>query len=200
MAGPEENRPLPYRKGSRVRLKEGYDLVYPNTFAGAEGIIGAYTIDPERYERILVKWDRGHWRYNEEPDMFTYAAHFEVIAPPPIEDKKPPETPEPAVYVSSQPEATSEGLGRLMAAIDSPKEDELSIVDRYAAILTKAVATMTEGTAFMLVTISPNDSGQLAPYYFAGMLDEESAHIARLVYTQIAGDVIKSLAAQYRSK
>ena len=199
----DANQPLPYLKGARVRLKEGFDKVYPNTFAGAEGIIGAYTIDPERYERILVKWDKTHWRYNDEPDMFTYAAHFEVIAPPPVEEEvkaEEPELPEPAMDASAHPELSPEGLKRLLAAMD--EQEPASLVDAFAEMLKKATETMAAGTAFMVVTISPEPggSGRLAPFFFSGMLDDESAHAAQLAFAQIAGDVIKSLSVQYRSK
>jgi hypothetical protein len=199
----DANDPLPYRKGSRVRLKEGFDRVYPMSFPGAEGIIEAFTIDPEKFERILVKWDKGHWRWNGERDMFTYASHFEVIAPPELEPEVIPELPEPAVNASGHPELSPEGLKRLMAAVEAePDSDEPSLVDQFATVLSKATETMAEGTAFMLVTISPepNGTGKLAPYFFSGMLDDESAHAAQLAFAQIAGDVIKSLSIQYRSK
>jgi hypothetical protein len=196
----DANEPLPYRKGSRVRLKEGFDLVYPMSFPGAEAIIGAYTIDPEKYERIFVEWDKSHWRYNYERDMLTYASHFEVIAPPEVEPEIVPELPEPAVNASAHPEASPEFLKRLMAAAEEEIGDE-SLVDQFASVLSKATETMADGTAFMLVTVSPEPggSGKLAPYFFSAMLDNESAHAAQLAFAQIAGDVLKSLSMLYRS-
>lgn len=195
----DANAPLPHRKGYRVRLKEGYDQVYPLSFSGAEGVIESYTIDPEKYERILVRWDKNHWRYNGERDMMTYASHFEVIAPPDIDPEVEPVDQEDA---SGHPELSPEGLRRLMAAVEAEGEVEPPLVDQFASVLSKATETMADGTAFMLVTVSPEPggSGKLAPYFFSGMLDDESAYAAQLAFAQIAGDVIKSLAIQFRSK
>jgi hypothetical protein len=193
----EANEPLAPRKGSRVRLREGFDKVYPLSFSGAEGVIEEYTVDPEGFERIRVRWDRNHWRHNGERDMFTYLGHFEVIAPPELpKAPEPEELPEPAVQRSAHPQAEHELLKRLLAA--SPEENPLA--DQFADMLAKSVEVMQTGTAFMLVTISPepDGSGKLAPYFFSGMLDDESATACQLAYTQIAGDVIKGLSHQFR--
>jgi hypothetical protein len=192
----DANQPLDYRRGSRVRLREGFDKVYPLSFPGAEAIIEDYTVDPEGFERIMVRWDKNHWRHNNERDMFTYAAHFEVIAPPEIEAVPEPELPEPAAQRSAHPEAQNELLRRLLTS----SVEENPLAEQFADVVAKATEVMQSGTAFMLVTVSPEPegSGKLMPYYFSGMLDEESVVSCQLAYTQIAGDIIKGLSQQFR--
>lgn len=190
------NEPLPYTKGSRVRLRPGYDKVYPLSFAGAEATIGEYTIDPEKFERILVIWDKKHMRYNNERNMWTYAAHFEVIAPPEItEEEIPEDIEEPTPVLGGQEGVESEILRRLLATAGAAPPTDEEEIDNYAGMLRKAIEVMTSGAAFMVVTVAPapDDSGRLAPYFFGAQIDETAGQAAQTAFVTIAGDVMKQI-------
>jgi hypothetical protein len=190
------NNPLPYKAGSRVRLRPGFDQVYPMSFAGAEALIEKFTIDPERFERILVKWDRNHYRYNNEKDMWTYASHFEVIAPPDIVEEPIPDD-EPIV-VGGQEVADPELLRRLLQGAGVAPPEQVEEIDNYANLLQKTIEILTTGAAFMVVTVAPtpDDDGTLAPYFFGAQIDPEAGRAAEIAFVTIASEVMKKLANQ----
>src|ERR1700752_4911166 len=127
---------IPMQAGCLAQLKEGFERVYPLSFPGAQVRIGDFTIDPEGFERVYVEWDKKHWRYNNEKDMWTYANHFEVIAPPTEVGTSPKKTaPERA------PDEVSPVLEALkaQAAADSNIEAEPDIdIDEYRSIIEKS--------------------------------------------------------------
>lgn len=188
------NNPLPYTVGSRVRLRPGFDLVYPQSFAGVEAVISRFSIDPENFERILVRWDKGHYRYNNEKDMWTYASHFEVIAPPEVVEEEVPEDP---VVLGGHEGADPELLRKLLQSAGVAPPDQVEEVDHYADLLRKTIEIMSTGAAFMVVTVAPApDNEGLAPYFFGAQVDPEAGRAAEIAFVTIASEVMKKIANQ----
>lgn len=62
--------------GQRVELAPGMEEVYPKAAAGMRGTIRGFTEDEYNFDRCYVEWDREHWRYNGEADLWAYPSHF----------------------------------------------------------------------------------------------------------------------------
>jgi hypothetical protein len=78
------DQPHTTRKDQRVRLKSnGEDNLYMFAAAGSEGWVRDQTHDPTGFPMVLIEWDKNDWRYNGEPNRWTFEAHFE-----PVEDDK----------------------------------------------------------------------------------------------------------------
>src|SRR3954462_1476071 len=67
---------------SRVALKPGADEIYTHAFVGSEGWVRAIKKDADGFEMVNVEWDKDHWRFNGQPDGWTFSDHFDVIGPP----------------------------------------------------------------------------------------------------------------------
>jgi len=177
--------------GCLVQLKPGFERVYPLSFPGAQARVKDFTIDPEGFERVFVEWDKKHWRYNNEKDAWTYANHFEVIAPPPDVGIAPrQEAPERG------PEEPSPVLEALKAqAAQQPHEDveEAGIdVDEYREVIEKAFQAVIEGTGFMLLTLSPGPDKQLVTQLYSGALDGTTNAILQRQVIRLAANILES--------
>src|SRR5881628_1363731 len=80
---------------ARVALKDGADNVYIYALAGTEGWVRGFKTDAEGFELVKIEWDKEHWRYNGQPDGWTFADHFYVVGPPsPPQENREPEAEE----------------------------------------------------------------------------------------------------------
>lgn len=62
----------------RVKLKsQGEDSVYEKAMAGSVGTIRSLDFDNVDFPMVYIEWDKNHWAYNGEGDMWTYENHFE---------------------------------------------------------------------------------------------------------------------------
>ncbi len=64
--------------GSYVELLPGCEEVYTAAVAGSRGWIRARKDDDYEYGKVYVEWDKEHWRFNGEPDGWTFASHFRL--------------------------------------------------------------------------------------------------------------------------
>lgn len=117
---------------SRVALREGADNVYSLALPGTQGWVRDHRVDEDGFEMVAIEWDTDHWRYNGQPDGWTFAEHFEVIgAPePPVQEaafEDSPELPEPG-----------------------PSDDQ---IEDYIDTITNAMDAASEGEGFFMVTI-----------------------------------------------
>jgi hypothetical protein len=172
--------------GCIVELKDGFQRIYPLSFPGAQAKIVDYTIDPEGFERVLIEWDRKHYRYNGERNNWTYASHFRVISPapklvPPKADSAP--TGEPRFESPRQDGEWSDPGRDILAYLNKerakqevpepPVQKQMS-VDRYAEIMSSAFEAVQEGAGFVIFTYSPNKGGHLIPFLFSASVDPEA--------------------------
>lgn len=62
-----------------VELLPDCEQVYARAVAGSRGTIRACETDDYEFEKVYIEWDKAHWRYNEEPDGWTFASHFKPV-------------------------------------------------------------------------------------------------------------------------
>lgn len=67
---------------SRVALKNGVEDVYALAVPGTEGWVRDHKIDDDGFAMVAIEWDKDHWRFNGQPDGWTFADHFKVIGTP----------------------------------------------------------------------------------------------------------------------
>lgn len=69
-----------FRKGQRVRLRYDCSDVYRRAFGGSEGIVRANKYDETgHFPMVYVHWDKDHWSYNGEDDLWTFESHFDLV-------------------------------------------------------------------------------------------------------------------------
>lgn len=73
--------------GAKVELLPGRDEVYRYAVSGSRGIVTKQKIDDYGFPMIYIEWDKDHWRFNGEPDGWTFASHFQVIEDPEPEEE-----------------------------------------------------------------------------------------------------------------
>lgn len=150
--------------GSRVRLLDPYDAVYPRAFVGSEGDVAYSEKDEYGFERIYVVWDKEHPRYNGERDMWTFANHFDVIEQP---DRSVVEE-----IVDNAMNKKTETCPSCGQAHD-PKGDR---INEYLEILGSGHEKAATGQGFFIATV--NDDGQGAKVYiYADSFDDKTAGI-----------------------
>lgn len=173
------------QKGCLAQLKPGFERVYPLSFPGAQVKITDFTIDPEGFERVYIEWDKKHWRYNNEKDAWTYANHFEPIAPP--QDGLQPKQEEPGR--AKEPSPVLEAL-KAQVAEDEPEPD--IDVDEYREVIEKAFNAVIEGTGFLLLTFSPGQDKQLSTHMYSAALDTTTNGILQRQVIRLAANILES--------
>jgi hypothetical protein len=199
-----------FKKNQRVRLKDQPANLYHRAFVGSEGWVRECREDEVGFPMVKIEWDKEHWAYNGERDMWTFEEHFE-----PVESEE------------SMPE-NNDFLDRLAAFIaeeqkrqadgKEPQDDTGSInddVDRdaqYLAVLDAAVEYAREAEAFLLVAVrrehSPVEGERfmLVPDMYAVykaedagiLLETQLAHVAATFHQELAGRVLGEIMRQQR--
>lgn len=172
---------------SRVALKNGADNVYVYALAGTEGWVRDSKIDDDGFELVRVEWDKDHWRYNGQPDGWTFANHFSIVGPP-----APPQD-------ASEEEEAEVGLPEMPAS-----EDEM---ERYMETLTEAMEAASEAEGFIIMTIrrvpNPENPSEVAymPSTFSEttskeaemLLDVQVAEYASNAYQQVIFNLMQAM-------
>jgi hypothetical protein len=65
--------------GQRVELLPGREDVYDSVFPASRGVVSGRRKDKYGYDLIYIIWDKEHWRYNGEDDLWTLASHFRPV-------------------------------------------------------------------------------------------------------------------------
>lgn len=68
-----------FAPNTKVELLPGCDEVYRYAVAGSRGTIRKVKEDEFGFPLVYIEWDKTHWRYNNEPDGWTFASHFKTI-------------------------------------------------------------------------------------------------------------------------
>lgn len=64
-------------KNQRVKLKgDGQDAPYAFATAGSEGWVRRLDFDRVGFPMVFIEWDKDHWAFNGEPDLWTFEDHF----------------------------------------------------------------------------------------------------------------------------
>jgi hypothetical protein len=156
---------MDFEIGARIALKDQFDQLYSRAFLGSEGTILDINEDYDGFLMIYVSWDQEHWRYNGEPDGWTYASHFDVIAPP------------------------SKDL------IDLPKKEDIEDfdqIDGYIDELASATDSASEGEGFILISVRriPNPLKPhetiFVPSVYSSSLSEEATLLLNVNLVEIA--------------
>lgn len=65
--------------GQRVELLPGREDVYERVYPASRGVVSGHRKDKYGYDLIYIIWDKNHWRYNGEDDLWTLASHFRPV-------------------------------------------------------------------------------------------------------------------------
>src|SRR5438552_2393978 len=128
---------------SRVALKNGADSVYVFALAGSEGWVRDHKKDDDEFDLVLVEWDKDHWRYNGQPDGWTFASHFKIIGDPELPVEKDDDKEEAAHEVE-------ELLAQLSEKSDPIEEQD--DVEEFMEKLSDAMEAASESEGFFMVT------------------------------------------------
>lgn len=177
---------------ARVALRPGADTVYLMAVAGTEGWVRDHKVDNDGFEMVKIEWDKAHWRYNGQPDGWTYAEHFKVIGPP--QPEAPPAREEP----------TPEPEDEVIAKLPDSSDDE---VESYIDELSEAMEAASEGEAFMMITVkkaphpeNPNETVYMPSIFQANtskeaamLLDIQLAECASASYQEMVFQLLNAM-------
>lgn len=148
-------------KNSYVELRDGCDDVYELAWSGTRGWIRDLDVDEDGFEKVFVEWDKDHWRYDGEPDGWTYASHFKPVSSVDIPSEETLKGPE---LVDAQ---------NIPHAVDAMKRGQLwdsKEMEDYIDSLTHAFDQASESDGFILVTMKVGqdpEMGQVIMYEMA---------------------------------
>lgn len=163
-----------------VELLPGFEQVYDFALAGTRGWIRDTQEDEYGFEKVYVEWDKNHWRYQGEPDGWTFANHFQEV--------KETELVEPqdvVVPATLDPEMSDDDLA-----------DQREVqIEKYVNDISEAFDKAADSDGFFLITMRRGWEPQLhmeviAFDHFLGVADDDlrdidKADILRFVEEQI---------------
>jgi hypothetical protein len=181
-----------------IRLKPQYAGVYSLAPAGAQGYARRRK-DDEGFPLVFVEWDKDHWSYSGEPDVWTFENHFE-----PVEEttkmsadgkgKLPPGLQEGIEELFADYLAKQQGEGSTQAEeptkVELPESDlfDLDTDESYKEIADKLSEVANDAIAFCLIGVAQSEyeGGEaLVPFVVTAIKDE------------IGGIVLETQVAQY---
>jgi hypothetical protein len=168
--------------GDRVILKgQGQDSLYQAAYAGAEGWVRKHRHDPLGYPEIFVEWDKSHWTYNGESDGWTMEAHFDIVEDEMDHDDKHPISEHLLNKMAQQ-------MGYDLVPKGQKADKNAALAAEYDRIAVHAMEAITEGDAFVLITVSENNDGDgpaKIAEVFNGYKDEVSQYLVEANVSRI---------------
>jgi hypothetical protein len=149
--------------GERVELLPGREEVYNKVYPASPGVVSGLRTDRYGYPQIYIIWDKDHWRYNGEDDLWTFASHFR-----PIEDEERELGPEVHEVPSSLPEEEDR----------IPSSDQIRSMEYYMDALMTAADRASESDAFFFICLKQNDKGQNGLEMLHAIADERYRNIS----------------------
>jgi hypothetical protein len=149
--------------GSRVELLSDKEKVYKLAVGGSQGVVTDTKVD-EGFPMVYVEWDKDHWRYEGEPDCWTFESHFKVL--------------ENGLFkaLDSKEDFLKEIIERAQEREDFDDER----IDRFIDRLDEAINLLAESDGFLLISakkeVHPEnpDEIMMTPYVFSGYLDQSA--------------------------
>lgn len=170
------------KKGDRVRLKgQGQDALYEAAYAGAEGQVRGLRHDKLGYPEIYVVWDKTHWTYNGEDDGWTMESHFDIL-----EDDMDSHDNDKHPVSKDLLREMAKQMGYDLVPSESPNATDLDA--EYERIASAALEAITEGSAFVVLTVREGNSEQgpaKVTEVFNGYKDEVSQYLVEANVSRI---------------
>lgn len=132
--------------GQRVELLPGREDVYDRVYPATPGVVSGTRTDEYGYDQVFIIWDKDHWRYNGEDDLWTFASHFK-----PLEGK------EKELIGTEIHEAPSSPP---QEEWDEPTDAELMQMESYLDALENAAGNAAEADAFFFVCLKKDEQGR----------------------------------------
>lgn len=148
--------------GTQVELLPNCADVYKRAVAGSVGVVKDKKID-EGFEMVFIEWDKDHWRYQGEPDGWTFEVHFQ---------------PTEKVGLFGALEDPEQFTSQLAEKIKDEGVDDERVVDAYLDKLNEVVSLLSEADGFIVLAARQEqhpkneDEQILVPYVFGGFLNE----------------------------
>lgn len=150
--------------GERVELLPGREDVYDQVFPASPGVVSGLRKDEYGYPQVYVIWDKDHWRYNGEPDMWTFASHFR-----PIEGaERELIGPEVHEVPSSVPDREA----------FIPTEEQEEMMESYMDTLIAAADKASESDAFFFICLKHDEEGHNGLEMLHAIADKRYRHIS----------------------
>lgn len=147
--------------GQRVELLPGREEVYDRVFPASRGVVSGHRKDKYGYELVYIIWDKDHWRYNGEEDIWTLATHFR-----PVQDGEERELIGPEIHeVPAAPPIV----------MDEDRQEEM---DSYMDALQIAAEKASESGAFFFICVNDKGEGQKAIEVVYGIGDPDLKDIS----------------------
>jgi hypothetical protein len=189
---------------SRVALIDGADNVYTFALAGTEGWIRERKVDDLGYDLVKIEWDKDHWRYNGQPDGWTFETHFKAIGPPEVPAEKTEDKQEDDEKEENEPQMEIVPVGEISLTDAPPADHQIEV---YIDTLTEAMDAASESEAFLMIAVRrvPNPENPRETMYVpqifttsttqegALLLDIQLAECASTSYEEMVFQLIEQL-------
>jgi hypothetical protein len=169
--------------GARVALKPDFEDVYTHAVSGSEGFVRDRKVDDDGFPLVLIEWDQEHWRFNGQPDGWTFESHFK------LSEKQKPRR-------KKRAPASNEDL---ITSFDDDGLEEEEKMDEFLDNLGDAMESASEGEGFMIISIRreevPGDPEKFAliPEIFTSTITEEANILLDAQISQCASAVYQEM-------
>lgn len=171
--------------GSKIELIPGMDSVYDKAVAGSQGIVVAKKKD-DGFAMIKVEWDKDHWRYNGEPDQWTYENHFQLAERTSLHE------------AVEDPTQFAHAIMDRMQDMGNSEEE----IDDYVDKLHRVANLLAESEGFIILTArmepSPTqpDSDTVIPYIYGAFLTPQAQMLLEAQLIGMAASAHQEIASR----
>lgn len=152
--------------GQRVELLPGREEVYEHVFPASRGVVSGRRKEKHGYELVYIIWDKEHWRYNGEDDLWTFASHFRPVQ----EEERELIGPEVHEVPAAPPEFEQ--------VVPKPNDGRQEEMDSYIDALQYAAEKASESGAFFFLCLKQNEEGQKGLDILYGIGDPDFKNIS----------------------
>lgn len=170
--------------GTRVELIPEMAGVYKKAVPGAVGEVIAKKVD-EGFAMVYIEWDESHWRYNGEPDGWTFESHFTPTEKTNIFEA----LEDPKAFADNLAERVTE-----LSLVEGESEEERDeALEVYLDQLNEVVSLLSESNGFIVLAardeVHPKDPEKqiIVPYVFGSFLNQETALLLETQVIQVGG-------------
>lgn len=168
---------------AKVELLPGRDEVYLFAQAGSRGTVRNTKVDEMGFPLVYIEWDRDHWKYNGEPDGWTFESHFQILELPD----------QPKAWVDFLiKQAENRRDDERCSQCGQEHDDEVRKAHEALEALEKATQAAANAEGWFMVTVAPGEDPQFPgmtvyhPKIFAGLLTENAADMIEAQIVHLA--------------